>query len=628
MNPSNARLSLSNPSSPEPHSHKGSDHSHVVQFYENEHFLSAAVSDFLAEGLKSDEPLVVIATEAHRDAFTTRLRSRGFDVGHATRAGRLQMLDARETLNQFMEGCNPDGERFNEVIGGLLERTLEGRSKPGIRAYGEMVDLLWKDGNTDGAVRLEELWNDLANTYSFKLLCAYAMGNFYKESHAGHFHEICRQHGQVFPTERYTQADDSAKLLEITLLQQRARALETEILHRAELELRLRDSLASRRSVEETLRRSEQELKDFLENAAEGIHWVAADGTVIWANRAEMELLGYTADEYIGHHIAEFHADLPVIEDILKRLRRNETLRDFEARLRCKDGSVRHVSINSNVLWRNGKFIHTRCFTRDITDMKRAAAEREKLLERERAARYEAETANRAKGDFLAVMSHELRTPLNAIGGHVQLIEMGVHGPVTDAQRESLIRIERSQRHLLALINDVLNLVRVENGHVEYQITDVDLDAVLKDVTSMVEPLATANQLVLEVLTLSRESDQPLAVKADRDKVQQIVLNLLTNAIKFTPPGGRISVYAAAQPEAPECAAIQVRDTGAGIPAGKLENIFEPFVQLAARPTSGQEGLGLGLAISRDLARGMGGELRATSDLGDGATFTLTLPRA
>lgn len=628
MPPSNARLSLSNPTSHQPHSHAGSGHSHVVQFYENEHFLSAAVADFLAEGLKSDEPLVVIATEPHRDAFATRLRAKGFDVAHATRVGRIQMLDARDTLNQFMEGTNPDGARFIEVIGGILEKTLDGTSGSGIRAYGEMVDLLWKEGNTDGAVRLEELWNELAGTYSFKLLCAYAMGNFYKEAHTGHFQEICRQHEEVFPTERYSRADDAAKLLEITLLQQRARALETEISHRTQLEQRLRDSLSARRSVEESLRRSEQELKDFLANAAEGIHWVGADGIVIWANRAEMELLGYAADEYIGHHIAEFHADLPVIEDILQRLQRNETLRGFEARLRCKDGSIRHVSINSNVLWRNGQFIHTRCFTRDITDLKRASAERERLLEREKAARLEAETANRAKGDFLAVMSHELRTPLNAIGGHVQLIEMGVHGPVTEAQREALIRIERSQRHLLSLINDVLNLVRVENGHVDYQFADVDLDSLVKDVTSMVEPLAAANQLTLEVLLPARDGDHPLVVNADRDKVQQIVLNLLTNAIKFTPPGGHINVYAAAQPDAPECASIQVRDTGCGIPASKLENIFEPFVQLAARPTSGQDGLGLGLAISRDLARGMGGDLRAASSLGEGSTFTLTLPRA
>jgi PAS domain S-box-containing protein len=627
MQPANARLTLSDSSTAHAHTH-GDGASHVVQFYENEHFLAAAVADFLAEGFRAGNPVVVIATAEHREVFTSRLRSKGIDASRATRTGQLQMLDARETLDRFMSGPNPDSALFNEVIGGLLGKTVEGKSKTEIRAYGEMVDLLWKDGNTDGAVRLEELWNDLAASYSFKLLCAYAMGNFYKEAHAGHFQEICRQHGQVFPTERITDASEEAKLLEIALLQQRARALENEIGHRTELEERLRESLRARRQAEESVRRSEEELKDFLENAAEGIHWVAADGILIWANRAEMDLLGYTADEYIGHHIAEFHADLPVVEDILHRLRRNETLKNFEARLRCKDGSIRHVAINSNVLWRNGKFVHTRCFTRDITDQKRAAAEREKLLERERAARLEAEAANRTKSDFLAVMSHELRTPLNAIGGHVQLIEMGVHGPVTEAQREALVRVSRSQRHLLSLINDVLNLVRVENGHVEYQISDVDVATVVRDVTSMVEPLAAANQLSLDVVAPAHEEESPLVVKADRDKVHQIVLNLLTNAIKFTQPGGRITVYAAPLPESPESACIQVRDNGAGIPTNKLENIFEPFVQLAARPTSGQEGLGLGLAISRDLARGMHGELKAASNVGEGSTFTLSLPRA
>jgi signal transduction histidine kinase len=205
---------------------------------------------------------------------------------------------------------------------------------------------------------------------------------------------------------------------------------------------------------------------------------------------------------------------------------------------------------------------------------------------------------------------------------------MGVHGPVTEAQREALVRVSRSQRHLLSLINDVLNLVRVENGHVEYQITDVDVAGVVRDVTSMVEPLAASNDLSLEIVTPAHTDGSALIVKADREKVQQIVINLLTNAIKFTQPGGRITVYGAPLPESPELVCIQVSDTGVGIPANKLENIFEPFVQLASRPTSGQEGLGLGLAISRDLARGMKGELRASSSVGEGSTFTLCLPRA
>jgi PAS domain S-box-containing protein len=629
MQPADARLmrSVASRTAGQDLARAAADPSHIVQFYENEHFLAAAVADFLAAGLAAGQPLIVIATEPHHEAFSVRLKSKGFDIEHACGSGQLTSLDARPTLTAIMAGSMPDGQRLRATVGSAIERSLRGRNGAAACLYGEMVDLLWQDGNTEGAVRLEELWNELASTHSFSLLCVYAMGNFYQEVHAHHFREICRQHAHVIPTERYTQADDEARLVEISVLQQRAGALETEIEHRKELERRLCEALTERRRAEEAVRRSEQELKDFLENAVEGIHWVGPDGIIIWANTAELDLLGYSPPEYVGHHIAEFHADRSLIEDVLVRLAGHETLRDYEARLRCKDGSIRHVLINSNVLWRDGKFVHARCLTRDITDLKHAAAEHERLLAREQAARTEAETANRAKSEFLAAMSHELRTPLNAIGGYVQLIEMGVHGPVNDAQRAALLRVQRSQRHLLSLINDVLNLVRIETGHIEYVLEDVPLVPLLTDVTSMVEPLLSAKYLTCEIAPPSRgTANAVIAVRADREKVQQILLNLLTNAIKFTPAGGHIMVDAAPSPEALTMACVHVRDTGIGIPAAKLERIFEPFVQLGTRPAGQQDGVGLGLAISRDLARGMDGDLTAASAVGEGATFTLTLP--
>ena len=251
---------------------------------------------------------------------------------------------------------------------------------------------------------------------------------------------------------------------------------------------------------------------------------------------------------------------------------------------------------------------------RRVDEAQRARADAER-------ARAEAELASRAKSDFLAVMSHELRTPLNAIGGYAELMEMGLHGPVTDAQKEALSRIVRSQAHLLTLINDVLSFARIEAGQVSYTIADVSLHETLAGLEGMVAPQVAASRLSFRC----RPCPPEVAARADADKVRQVLLNLLGNAIKYTPAGGSVSV---------ECDAddrfvrVRVRDTGTGIRAERLPHIFDPFVQGERALNRPDEGVGLGLAISRDLARGMGGDLDVESEPGKGSTFTLLLQRA
>ena len=254
-------------------------------------------------------------------------------------------------------------------------------------------------------------------------------------------------------------------------------------------------------------------------------------------------------------------------------------------------------------------------------DVRSHLTERKVILERERAARHQAEEANHAKSEFLAMMSHELRTPLNAIGGYAQLIEMGVRGPVTPEQREDLERIERSQRHLLGLINDVLNFAKLEAGRVQFSIGRVPLHDVLLGVEALVLP-----QLRAKGLRYVDAGDcGGIAVHADEEKARQVLINLMSNAIKFTAPGGEVRVGCAVDDG---WVHTTVHDSGIGIPADRLDAIFEPFVQVDRGLTSRQEGTGLGLAISRDLARHMGGDLTATSTAGVGSDFTLTLPRS
>jgi signal transduction histidine kinase len=256
------------------------------------------------------------------------------------------------------------------------------------------------------------------------------------------------------------------------------------------------------------------------------------------------------------------------------------------------------------------------------TALQRAVSELEAERQAAEAARAAAEAANQAKSEFLATMSHELRTPLNAIGGYVELMEMEIRGPVTPGQREDLERIRKSGRHLLALINDILNFARLEAGQVEFRITDVCVHDLLAGVEPFVSPQLGARGLTYRV----EPCDPKLAVRADEEKVQQILLNLLTNAIKFTDAGGSVAI---AHMVDDAVVHIHIADTGRGIAAERLESIFEPFVQVDRHLTqASQQGVGLGLAISRDLARRMGGDLTAVSALGQGSTFTLTLPRA
>lgn len=276
-------------------------------------------------------------------------------------------------------------------------------------------------------------------------------------------------------------------------------------------------------------------------------------------------------------------------------------------------------------------------FWRNITERVQAEKERERLLSEAESARASAEAANRAKGEFLAVMSHELRTPLNAISGYAELLELGVRGPVTHEQRIDLQRIQRSQRALLSVINEVLNYARLEAGAISYILTDVAVDEAVRAAKSLVSP-----QLRAKGLGFSWTGCDPtLSVRADAEKLQQVLLNLLSNAVKFTGDRegqpGHLEVSCEVSADERELhddehpsgvVLIHVRDTGVGIPPDKCEAIFEPFVQVDQRLTRLNEGTGLGLAISRELARGMHGELTVKSTVGAGSTFTVRLPRA
>ena len=246
--------------------------------------------------------------------------------------------------------------------------------------------------------------------------------------------------------------------------------------------------------------------------------------------------------------------------------------------------------------------------------------ENARLYREAETARAAAEQANRAKTEFLATMSHELRTPLNAILGYAQLMQMNIHGDLTEAQREDLRRIEAGQRHLTDLVEAILQFAKLEAGYATLTITDVSMAEELSEIDALISAQMRLKGLRYE----SRDCTPDIIILADAGRVRQIVLNLLSNAAKFTSRGGSVVL---------ECDAsnadvlIRVTDTGIGIPPDKIGVIFDPFIQLETTLTRRADGTGLGLAISRTLARSMHGDLEVTSVVGEGSTFTLRLPR-
>jgi len=287
--------------------------------------------------------------------------------------------------------------------------------------------------------------------------------------------------------------------------------------------------------------------------------------------------------------------------------------------LRARDSE--ELSVFANLVRRErGGQVTTDAVLMRFRERQRYEAELLRMKQAAESARREAEDASRAKSAFLAMLSHELRTPLNAIAGYTQLLALGVRGAVTEAQQTDLTRMQNSQRHLLAIINDVLTFAKSDSGSIDYDRIAVPLVPLLRGAEELTAPLFTTKGIAFAL------EASPLVVVADPDRVSQILLNLLSNAAKFTDRGGRVTMRAEAV--SADEARIVVTDTGCGMPPDRIESAFAPFTQLDRRLNHPVEGVGLGLAIARDFARAMGGDLTATSEPGVGSSFALTLPRS
>ncbi len=444
--------------------------------------------------------------------------------------------------------------------------------------------------------------------------------------------------------------------------------------------------MSESKPLEHALRLSEERFRLLVESVSDyAIFMLDSTGRIASWNRGAERIIGYTDTEIIGKHFSIFYTapdlerDYPAFE--LEVAAREGRFEDEGWRVR-KDGTRfwSNVVITAIRDPADGHLIGFGKVTRDLTERVRAAGERA-ALEREREARIraeelteevqvqashleeqavaletlnerlqeaneelisrsreadqarsDAEAASRAKSDFLANMSHELRTPMNAIVGYTDLLDLGTAGPMNEGQKAQLERIRVSSQHLLMLIEDILDLSKIEAGRVEIARDRGVIGAVVDDALSLLRPQAAARGL--EIVNQC-ENAPALVYIGDEDRVRQILVNLLSNAVKFTDPGGTITLSCEAvkpvrggaiRSNAPMLR-IDVADTGIGIADEHVDSVFDPFVQVETGRTRTRGGTGLGLAISRQLARLMAGDLTVASGIGEGSTFSLWLPQ-
>jgi len=590
---------------------------HVVQFYEDDGFLCDSVVRFLASGLAAGENVLIIARESHRQQIRLRLESNDFDMERALASGRVTMLDAGEVLRRLLVEGMPDWERLSDVVGSALAAAARGAR--GVRAYGEMVDLLWRDGKPAAAVRLEEMWNDLGRHHSFSLLCAYVMGDFYKESDAAAFAEVCKAHSHVLPAEGYTTLpDDDARLREVSSLQQRARALETEIEHRKAVESRLARIISEQSSRTDEM---EERFRLFIESVVDyAIFMLDETGHVATWNRGAERIKGWRADEIIGQHFSRFYPDEEVqggkCEYELTVASRDGRFEDEGWRVR-KDGTRfwANVVITRVLDRQSGQLVGFTKVTRDMTE--RRALELEQVAR----ATVEAELNERRKSEamrerLLGVVGHDLRSPLSAISMAANV--MLKKGTLEGGDVKMAARIARNADRMAKMISQLLDLTRARlGGGIPIDPRPCDLGEICAEVVGDIEVAQPER-----TFAYTRRGEGKGVW--DRERMAQVVANLVGNAVKYGAPDRPIVVQLADEGDE---VCLTVHNDGPAIPPEVLPTIFDPFRRGSERDRERSESLGLGLFIVHEIVKSHRGQIQVRSLEGEGTTFTVRIGR-
>jgi PAS domain S-box-containing protein len=561
---------------------------HVVQFYDDETFLLGAIGRFVGPALGAGEACLIIATAPHQAQIAQQLAARGFDLAALSEQGRYVALDAAETLSRFMVDGWPDEKRFVEVVGATVARAVAAGQVPHVHGFGEMVALLCAEGRPEAAIRLEELWNDLAKTLSFSLLCAYPLAAFRGQAYGATLLRICGAHSSAFPSEGLNGHAD--RLGFIVGPQEKAQAIETQGMGREIAQARL---------------------AAIVENSDDAIVSKSLDGMVTSWNPAAERMFGWTSAEAVGRHITliipgERRAEE---DEALSRIRRGEMVDHFDTMRVTKDGRLLNISLTiSPIRDSTGRIVGASKIARDVTEKKRVEAElSEKLLE--------LADVDRRKDEFLAMLGHELRNPLSAVRNAV------VTARLDPSRRDRALDIAYRQTDQLArLVDDLLDVARITRGRMTLRMETVRLGGVVERAVETTRDLVEARA---HLLTLALP-DEPLHVSGDPSRLEQVVVNLITNAAKYTEPGGRIEVMARREGEQ---AVLRVRDNGVGIAREMLSRVFDLFAQAHRGPARVEGGLGIGLTVVQRLVELHGGRVEVTSEgLGRGSEFRVSFP--
>jgi len=562
------------------------------------------VAEFAGAALGAGRPCLIIATPEHRFAIVRQLGEYGIDVARAVDEGRFVVLDAAETLREFLVEGWPDEASFRLVVERVLVPMLRTAKKKGQRVavFGEMVALMVASGSVDGAIHIEQMWNEMGKRYAFSLLCGYSMRSFSRPEDESTFRRICLEHDDVRPCESYELAADAEKLLIISELQQKALMLEAVAKENARLLDEATLELNRRENVEEALRKSEEFSRSVVESSADCIKVLDLEGRILYISAHCMKMLG----------IAE--ADAVLAKPWVGLWSEADQGKAAEAVSVAREGGVGHfeglLTVGGKTTWwdvklapmfnREGAIGGLTVVSRETTDLKLAQAA---LMQAEKLA---------ATGRLAATVAHEINNPLEAVTNSVYLakttpgLPADVYELLETADHE-LVRVGHMAQQTLGFYRDAANPQRV------------NLAELTRQVASLYE-----RKLKYKNLTLTPRVDGELSLFIRKGEMKQVFSNLLANAIDAALPQGNIAIRAHAATNwrtGEKGVRILVADDGEGMSRETQEKAFAAFFT-----TKKDIGTGIGLWVTKNILEKQGGTIRCRSTQGRGAVMSLFLP--